>query len=180
MLRCLSCFCPCLCRGCLRHVPYMRNVDAHIFRFWNACIDPWWTHRRCDTTLVSDVRVPYTICGHCGREDRYMIARGCVAFQQVCYVLITSIESCFINVRCSRTAIHHSGTALRAFMHILMHDEIQHAHFVAGLHIKTSAPTCKAMWLAEWPRYGSDTEGEGLRHTNRIVFHACGCVYFSH
>lgn len=41
-----------------------------------------------------------------------------------------------------------------------MHDEIQHAHFVAGLHIKTSAPTCKAMWLAEWPRYGSDTEGE--------------------
>lgn len=61
-----------------------------------------------------------------------------------------------------------------------MHDEIQHAHFVAGLHIKTSAPTCKAMWLAEWRRYGSDTEGEGLRHTNRIVFHACGCVYFSH
>ena len=38
-----------------------------------------------------------------------------------------------------------------------MHDEIQHAHFVAGLHIKTSAPTCKAMWLAEWRRYGSDT-----------------------
>lgn len=179
MLCCLSYFCPWLCRECLRYIPYMRNVDTHIFRFWNACIYPWWAHRCCDTILVSDMHVPYTICGHCGREDRSMIARGCVAFQRVYYVLIKSIESCFMNLDCSCTSIHHSGTALlRAFMHILMHDGIQHAHFVAGLHIKTSAPTCKAMWLTEWHRYGSDTDKDAVTRIN-LFFHACGCVYSS-